>query len=320
MAEINAVMREHRVRLERAIRVHGVAPLKKMYAQAMRQLEGRLAALVRRGDGDTFTAHMQRSMMAQVKDAQIRLSAKMANQLGEGVRDIQAEQLKAIVRDVTRLEKRYTGASVTIPVEQGAKFTAVVDRHRKTLLRAHKTSMTRYGARVIAAMEEQTGMGLVTGLTNHKVADAIMETMDGEFWQAERIARTESMYGANLASRDGIEAASDVVPGLMMQWREYISDSGVSLDSRVADGTTDSKGHKKSADSSAMHLQVVEPGGAFVMPGSDPDGRPTPAQMAGRSWLAPPNRPHDRASTAPWKADWGIPGWRWAGRRVWLVE
>lgn len=319
MAEITAVLREHRQRLERAIQRHGVAPLRKMYGQAMRQLEGRLAALVRRGDGDTFTAHMQRAMLTQVRDAQMRLSGKMAAELGEGVRDIQAIQLKALIRDVERLEKRYTGASVTIPVDQGAKFTAIVDRHRKTLLRTHQSSMRNYGARVVAGIEDELGLGLVTGLTPHKVVDAVMEQMDGEFWQAERIARTEGMYGANLANRDGIEAAAEVVPGLMMQWREYISDSGVSLDSRVADGTT-VNGVKKSADSSAMHLQVAEPGGVFTMPPSDPDGHPTPDNMAGKTWANPPNRPRDRSSVSPWSASWGIPGWRWAGRRVWLVE
>ncbi len=313
-------MREHRARLERAIARHGTRPLKKIYDDAMVQLEARLSRLVRKGDGETFSAHMARSMLAQVKDAQIRISNKMAGALGQGVQTIQHDELKALIRNIERLEKRYTGAVVSIPIEEGVQFSNVVNRRRKSLLRQHQSSFKNYGARVVANIEDITGMGVVTGLTPAKAMDQVMETMDGEWYQAERIVRSESAYGAGMTARDGIEEAAEVVPGLMMQWREHMTDGYVSLDSRVADGTT-INGVKKSADSSAMHLQVAEPGGVFTMPPTDPNGNPTPKGLRGQTWESTPCRPNGRESITPWSASWGIPGWRWTGgRRVQMGE
>ena len=142
--------------------------------------------------------------------------------------------------------------------------------------------------------------------------EAVAETVDGQWWQGERIVRTEMAHAYNLAHKDGMEASAEELPELRQRWEEHCDDSGRPLDNRVG------------VDSIAMHSQVAPVGGLFTMPGEAPfpDARgrtDVPDSLAGLSWAAPPCRPNDRAVLAPWMASWDIPGWEWRdGRRLWL--
>jgi hypothetical protein len=117
-------------------------------------------------------------------------------------------------------------------------------------------------------------------------------------------------YAFNSTHADGIEESAKEIPELMQRWEENCNDSGAPLDDRVG------------VDSIAMHGQVAPAGGVFTMPATAPFATigdyPTTAvhkSLVGLSWQFPPNRPNDRACLMPWMADWGVPGWRYAGGR-----
>lgn len=309
VSEFQRVLEAHRERLERMIVKHGLAPMRKVYSHAMSELEGRLAALVGRGDGASFSAHQARAMLVQVRQAEIRLSHQLAAKLGPGVREIQSDTLRNLIRDVTRLEKHYKGAAIELPIEEAARFNRIVDKRRSSLLRQHEKSFARYGARVVSDAEGVLGTASATGMSGMRVVDELMKTVDGTEWEATRIARTESAWGASAVSADGIAEAAREVPDLEMRWTEFCNEDGSRRDDRTA------------VDSLAMNGQVARPGQLFTMPPTSPHpdakGRTqVPEGLVGRRWEFPPDRPLDRACLMAFRPDWGVPGWRWAGRRV----
>ena len=114
---------------------------------------------------------------------------------------------------------------------------------------------------------------------------------------------------------DGIKAAAEELPDLMMRWTEHVDDeTGLPLDARVA------------VDSLALHGQCAVPGGLFYLPSTSPvpdaDGNTiVPESLAGQTWECPPDRPNGREVLIPWRKDWGIPGWQIIdGAKVWLVR
>lgn len=298
------VLEEHRQRLDRLADRRGLGPLKKLYDDAVAEQEMKLRARVR-GPKDTFTMHQHRFVLAQVKEGQARLAARMAGELGDISREAQKEAVRGLVHDVARLEKEYTGATVELPLEEAARFRGIIDKRRTSLLRMHEGSMARYGARSVKAVEKELSISLMTGETQDDAITRVTAAVEGEWWQAERIVRTETAWAYNASHKDAIAEAAEDFPDLMMQWEEMVDEEGNPYDDRVA------------LDSLAMHGQVAPPGGLFYMPPTTRRGEEVPESLVGGAWEFPPNRPNDRAVLSPWRQEWGIPGWQWKnGRRV----
>jgi hypothetical protein len=165
--------------------------------------------------------------------------------------------------------------------------------------------MARYGTRLVGQMEEDLALSMATGESVDDAIGRVQDRAGNEWWQAERIVRTESAWAYNVTQMDGTAAVAKDVPGTWLRWTEHVSDAGVPLDDRVGE------------DSLALHGQVAAPGGLFTMPPATPDGKLVSPSLVGQSWQYPPNRPHDRAVVLPWRSEWGSPGWQWkGGRRV----
>lgn len=309
-AEYRAVLEEHRQRLTRLVERRGGAVIKKLYTEAQDELTRKLAALSG-GVQDTMTAHQMRVMLAQVKVVEGVAAKDMTAALAVASRETQVESLRATIKDITRLEKKFTGAAITVPVEEAARFRGVIDKRRTSLMSAHKSSMANYGASIVSKVEKELSLSLMTGETHSAAIDRVVKVTGGEWWQGERIVRTELAWANNATAADGIAESAKELPDMMLRWSEHVDDSTYAiLDDRVG------------VDSIAMHGQLAKPGGTFVMPPTAPapdaDGNTAvPKGMIGERWSFPPNRPNDRAVIAPWRPGWGVPGWLWkSGMRV----
>jgi len=303
---ISQVLNEHRRRLARLAERRGVAQLKHLYDRARAELESKLARASR--GVDTFTVHQLRVFSAEIRQGQMLLAKHMTGELGDISLEAQTEALRGLSRDITRLEKHYSGADITLPIDEAARFQGVINGRRESLLRAHETSMARYTANVVTEMEDQLSLSLVEGEAPSATIARVMDASETTWYQAECIARTETAFAFNAASADGMRELAVDLGDLMMRWVEYVSDDGQPLDKRVGE------------DSIAMHGQVVKPGENFVFPHTMPDGSAVPDELEhfiGESWAFPPNRPNDRSTISPWRAHWGIPAWQWRnGQRV----
>ncbi len=299
------VVHEHHARLERIAEKRGVSRLKRVYQDSQAEVAAKLKRLVKTGKGQAFTAHQHRVVLAQLTHGQAYMADRLAGELTDAARDAQRDVLRSLSRDIGRLEHKFTGTSPVLPLEDAARFQGVMDERDTSLLRRHESSMREYGAGNVVKMEDELSKSLLQGETPVDAVDRVLEVMDGEWWQGERIVRTELAWAANATQVDGIMAAREVVPELMLQWRELVSDDGSPLDERVG------------VDSMALHGQVVVPGEMFTCPARAPKGEEVPDALAYEEIAFPPSRPNDRAVVSPWRAEWGIPGWRYsAGRRI----
>ena len=302
------VVAAHRKTLDRLIDRGSVERLRSVYTKATNEV---LAKLERLGKGSTsFTAHHLRMVLAQLKAGQIYVDAQMLGELNAATREAQAESLHVLVRDYKRLEKHFTGHAPVLPIEEAARFAGVIDKSRGSLLRQHKTSIARYGTGVIENVQEQMAVSLASGETLDGAIERVHGVVKGQFYAAERIARTETCYAANVAHSDGIKDIAKEQDDVEQQWIEFCSPDGAPLDDRVA------------VDSIAMHGQLAPPGGEFTMPKTAPfpdaKGRTeVDDSLVGKSWAVPPCRPNGRETVQVWRKAWGAPGWHYkGGRRV----
>ena len=171
-----------------------------------------------------------------------------------------------------------------------------------------RPAVARVAARQTAAvgslMETRLYHAEFEGRTVRAALGAVEKAVSDEEWRIVRVSRTEASMAYNGAIEDGIDAMRDEFPDLRARWTEHVDDSTwLPMDDRVA------------PDSMALHGQVKRPGGVFVMPGSGP------ADLVGKTYESPPNRPNDRAVLTPWRRSWGIPAYEMRdGRKVWLTR
>jgi len=302
-ARVNQVMAEHRDRLARLAERRGVGQLKKLYDAAQAEQFRKLRAIP--GRGDTFTAFHQKFIAAQLREGQAIVSRQLADELSTVTREAQVEGLTGLIDDVSTLETYFTGSTPVLPIEEASRFWGIVDERGSLLRDPRNSSMRRYGETVVGSMEDEIALSLAEGETLQETIDRLEEVTDLEWWQAERIARTECAMAYNYTQADGITELAEDVDDLYLRWTEHVSDEGFPLDDRVG------------VDSIAMHGQVIRPGGEFEVPPFAPDGTPVSRSLVGLRIEAPPNRPNDRACVSAWRPAWGGLAWLWQdGQRV----
>lgn len=295
-----AAVRLHRTTLDRLLDRRALPGLKRFYDAAQAELVRKLNRQLRAGRADTMTVMQMRQLLEQVKDAQKTIAQQLSAGLTPTTREAQTEGVRQSVRTLVDLEKAYSGATITLPLEEAATFAGLIERRLPSLIRAHERSFTRYGKTVTEAIEKQLALSLATGETAYQAIDRIEQTASLEWWRAERIVRTESAYAYNSGHTDATAAAAQELDSLYNRWTELIDDTtGRPLDNRVA------------VDSMALHGQIAAPGAVFTMP---PDERVS-AKLWGKTYTYGPNRPNDRSVTMPWRPHWGIPAWIWSGNK-----
>jgi len=297
----HAIVVDQQRKVGRLVKANGVAPMRRLFDDMLTLLERDLA----RATGP-FNEAVLRGMIAQVKLQLSRFIGVATPELGRAAQALANAAAQNAFAELARMEKAFTGAVVSLPVQEIARLRSLTAAPA-SMLRIHARSLARYGAHVVGRVEGDLANMLTTGQPTHRAIRQVMRTADAEWYQGERIVRTELSYAYNASHRDAIADESEALDGdLWMQWSEHVGEDGQPLDERVA------------VDSLAISGQVAPPGGAFTMPPTsrvpDAKGRTeVPAGLVGQTWSNPPNRPNDRAVLTPWRPHWAIPGWVWRG-------
>lgn len=288
-------MRAHVRTLNRLMDRRSITGMKSLYDEAQARLATKLSTAIRAGRAETMTVLQMRQLIAQVREAQTQIATRLANGMQPILRDTQADAIRGAASTITKLEKTFTGAEIVLPLEEAAMFSGLLQKRTASLIRANATSWARYGAAVTGKIEKELALSLMTGETPTVAIDKVMSVAQNQWWQAERIVRTETAYAFNASHADAIEVAGTELPDMMQRWTEFIDDAtGRPLDDRVAE------------DSMVLHGQVTMPGQMFIMP---PDPRVS-AKLWNKTYAQPPNRPNDRAILLPWRPGWDVPAWQ----------
>jgi len=265
-----------------------LAPTREVWAQEVARLERELGTEQRRNPTPIPSVGMLKTWTKWAGRALPRVLGELkgATQevLAEGVRNVSAF-FGWVSGHRSLLDDESTVRAVL--VQRRIQLDSM--RHRTETLLASSVSRPVY-ANFQAALVQQIPVQQLAG----KLADLT----DAQFWQVERIVRTETALAYNAVQHDAMVELSREHPKLQRRWTEMVNDvTGQPMDARVA------------MDSMALHGQVTTVRGVFTMP----DKPGVPHGLLGKSWLYPPNRPNDRALVLPWEPTWGIPGWTYRG-------
>ena len=195
-SEVHALLREQQ---NRVILLLGrgslaVRELRTLYSEAIDSLQGQLARRAGAGLGDTYTAHMHRVFLMQLRQGVSTMAAQLGGQFALRSDELQVESATDLIKNVKRLEQLYTDAMPILPIEEAARLRGVIDGVAPSLLRSQQTSFARWGARLVGQAESSLGLSFATGETNVQAMRRVESTMATSWWEAERIVRTESNH------------------------------------------------------------------------------------------------------------------------------
>lgn len=264
------------------------------YEREQRAIIREIAEAYRGRGGEALDARTRRAIAARLRRAQVETARRLADQLTTTHSFAHAQSLRGLARLVGRLEGQ--------ALDEAPRLQTLLNRPQ--VGRGVQRLAARQAAAAVTAQEAALVRALAEG---HTVAAALRgaeQAALAEGWRMARAARTEAAYAYNAAISEGVEILEEEVPGLRARWTEHVDDSTwAPLDDKVA------------ADSIALHGQVRGEHGSFIMPN---DG---PADLVGKTYDHPPNRPNDRAVLTPWHRSWGIPAYEVRdGRKVWLTK
>lgn len=209
-------------------------------------------------------------------------------------------------RDIEQLNQAFTGISTPLRLRQAGNLAEIVKGTKATMLQQVPTSVDRYGAGMIQDYRKLMMRGMLQGVTQDQMVDALVghggprgpkvstkATVDEvtgkvtrlkeedipeglfvrkRYW-AQRVVRTEVAHGQNEARLRTITRSQQT------DFPDMGKKILAMMDNRTA------------MDSLGVHGQVRPTDGLFM------DG-------AGRQYLRPPARPNDRETIVPWRMRW----------------
>lgn len=288
---------EHRKTANRLLDRQVLTPMRELYEEEGDALARGLRRAMRGQMRSNAGAREVYDKLSGVIDAKMQqVAARLANEMVVAQKGTLAESADALAAYVGKAQGRAT--LLDDPVVRDRVMRA----QRQAMEASQRESATRLAAGIRDALQRRLNVEVQNESTIGQAINALNDELDAQWWQVERLVRTETARAFNEGQRAGIEALAAEEPGVLMRWTEHVHDlTGEPMDDRVG------------KDSLVLHGQVAKPGKAFVMP---PDAR-APKGMVGQSWMHPPNRPNDRAVLLPWFPGSGIPAWMWQrGRRV----
>lgn len=294
--EFQRSVRAQRATLDRLLDRRGGDAMRRYFNQAQDRLERMLSRMARGSKREPLTPLQAQQLLQQVRAAQQDVAQRISKVFRSVLEEAQEEGVDQATQAVEELDRNVSGALLSLPTTDLAVKERLLDRRAATLDTSNANAWSNFGTALFGAAAASAASSLSLQESPMDAIDRLREAADGVWWQAERIIHTEMAYAYNQAQADAIAEVAPFLEGLEKRWCELVDDAtGLPLDNRV--GT----------DSIALHGQVVEHSGLFVMP-------PEPSvhrSFWNRSWFSSPNRPNDRSITMPWRKSWGVPGWRW---------
>ena len=216
------------------------------------------------------------SAIAQLRSGMERLAGRQAGVLTDAVPAIAGRSQARLASLLNHLDTRFTGSVYPLRFDTAAWLEGNTRRLSRTRLQVYPASFARYGAEAVQQIEDVLGRLALTGKpwteARGPVHRAIRGVVGERQWMVDRILRTETSAIYN----------------------------GTALDAMIAEDTPEAPMLKRLAatfdtvtgrDSVYVHGQIRPVREPFS------DGK--------RSYMAPPNRPHDRELVVPHRSTWG---------------
>lgn len=272
------LLRRQEQQLQKYATTTAVRRIRRFYQQARDDLEMRLRRAAKAGSD--FEVQQYQALLRETRAMLKTIAGKMAGELGSSAEETVSASIRQTVRATKTLARVYGGVEPRFSLETAAVQLDLVEGVVPSLLkRYHDLGHSSWEAATIHRMQGVMALGLAEGVSTGEVADRLMD--DGfmkERYRAERIARTEAMYSANVARAVSGREMAHEYPGLKKKLLAVIDD-------RTHPGCL------------ALHGTVLEWDEEFV----DED----PSHKVPRRARLPPLHPSCRCSIVPWHDSWG---------------
>lgn len=261
---------------------------------AIHKMQGRLGARQRRIVGEamaglageikqlrpgSWSYTVKSAVMQVVSRAFVDLSGKQTKALGDSAFDVTKMSAGLTGRWLNELDKRYRSGEVKpLRFDTLPWWTRKSEDVNRARLRMYGPSFRRYGAKSVAAIEDEIARVVLLGepweKARAKVWASTRKVVDDNQWMVDRIIRTEVSAVHNGIALEALREEDDDPKDPMF---------------KVLIATFDKK---TGQDSIFVHGQRRRLDEEFV-------------DDSGRRYMAPPNRPQDREVVTGWRSSYG---------------
>lgn len=249
------------------------ARLVRSYAKVRQELRDRLTTI----PSGSFTAQKMRATLVQLEGALQAMNKNLNADIKEG--SLEAAQLGVdnLVKELNKWNTKFTGSFVPINL----KTVEIVADTSNLLFNRYDASISSYSEFLRARMAQSLTESVISGDNLSDVTDRLGKTFLAEQWKLEQISRTElhNVYSqGKLAGMVSLYGDGEGTIPDLMKTLFHPMDSRTGKDSIIL-------------NSNNPIVPVDEP---FV---EDSLGKES-------VYMAPPNRPNDRAILIPYREAW----------------
>ena len=271
-----------------------IAKMLEQQRAAIHAMQGRLGARQRRIVGEamvglagdlkrlrpgTWSFTAKTVTMRLITKAFVDLSGKQIKSHGDSTPDVAKMSTGLTARWLNELDKRHRAGQVKpLRFDTLSWWSRKADETNRARLRMYGDSFRRYGAKSVAAIENEIGRVVLLNepweKARAKVWAATRKVVDGNQWMVDRIIRTEVSAVHNGIALEALREEDDDPKDPMF---------------KVLIATFDKKTGQDSIFVHGQRKRLDEP---FQ-------------DDSGRLYMAPPNRPHDREVVTGWRSSYG---------------
>lgn len=252
------------IELREARRLH------KVYLQAKNDLKSQLLL----SNDNSFTEARLKSTLLQVEQILNHLNHRLKRDAQFGYDFMADTGIEDSVKEVNSLERHFTGVNSAIPFEEILEST----ERQNYLFNNYQSSLDTYSGMLRGKFQGALTQSLLQRKTWSQTVYDMEQVFNLEEWVLGRIVRTELHNVYNVSKMEGFLGVRDqYMPNLKKTLYHP-------MDSRTGDDS------KKAARLNLI-VDIDEP---FIY---DFKGEP-------RTFMAPPDRPNDRAILIPYRKEW----------------
>lgn len=226
--------------------------------------------------GGSFTQAHLRGVLAQVQGAIDALNSKLSGGLAESAQEAALQGIDDLLREIRVFNEKFAGA--VTPINLNA---ALVARDTANfLVEKYQTNLDAYGNDLMTQISNGLFSAAIGEVSYGQVVQRIGGFFTAEEWKLHRIVRTELHNIYNIGKMNGMQSLVDdeVIPDLYKTLMHP-------MDSRTG---------KDSVFAASKHLVArIDQPFRYTWQGQK------------RVFMAPPDRPNDRAILVPYRKEWG---------------
>jgi hypothetical protein len=265
---------ERHIRRIIGLETHQAELLIKNYSRARLELRERLKNAV----SGSFTEGMLKEVLSQVEATLGQLRNKVRQEMVFGAEGVREQGFEDLTKELNTFRRNFEGIRQDIPLD--AVITTL--RPDNYLINQYRSSIESYNESLRNDIQRILTQAVIQRKTGLQAVDDLSAKMSQDEWKIARIVRTELHQIYNLSKIDGMEKVKqDTIPNLKKALIHPM-DLRTGKDSKIL----------------ANINPIVDIGQPFKYSFRQGDKTIT------RTFMAPPDRPNDRAILIPYSQDW----------------